>query len=125
MNDTAAWEPPTGRYEVRVGATMLHHLGLGPEPTEDYYAFKCKLATDTTFLPLYSFLNHQNVTLLCPPLDQFRPQSFDVNTPSNLISDPTAKNKFTFIQQSPITVSVTPHGPLTNRLCELSMACIE
>jgi len=52
MNDTAAWEPPTGRYEVRVGATMLHHLGLGPEPTEDYYAFKCKLATDTTFLPL-------------------------------------------------------------------------
>lgn len=47
MNDTAAWEPPAGRYEVRVGATMLHHLGLGPEPTEDYYAFKCKLATDT------------------------------------------------------------------------------
>lgn len=42
--------------------------------------------------------------MLPPYLDGFRPQSFDVNTTSTLTSDPTAKNKFTFIQQSPITV---------------------
>lgn len=45
MNETSSWEPPTGRAPVRVGATMLHYLGLGPEPTEDYYAFKCELTT--------------------------------------------------------------------------------
>lgn len=36
------WEPRQGRQAVKIGATMLYAMGLGPEPAYDYYAFKCK-----------------------------------------------------------------------------------
>jgi hypothetical protein len=58
LNERAdKWEPPQGRFDVALGATLLHALGRGPEPSEDYYAFKCKFKL-ANFDVIYMIAKH-------------------------------------------------------------------